>query len=171
VEYPTLVVVRHGEAGEPEFVTAHEVAHQWWYGIVGNDVLQEPWLDESFANYSAVIYYEEAHGREAARSVYQERVLSRYESIHGSDQDGPVGRSIHDFAEAGHPSGPIIYGKGAVFLETLRQEIGDEAFFSTLQEYYRRHRYGEATGRGFLGVAEEVAGRDLDEIYEAWVEK
>jgi hypothetical protein len=171
VEYPSLVTVRHGEASDPEFATAHEVAHQWWYGIVGNDVLQEPWLDESFANYATIIYYEGVHGKEAAQKVYQERVLSMYESIRGSDQDGPVGQSIRDFTEAEQPSGPIIYGKGAVFLNMLRHETGDEAFFTILQEYYRRYKYGVATGEDFLAGAEEVAGRELDGLYGVWVRK
>ena len=171
VEYPTLVSVLHGGAGDPEFATAHEVAHQWWYSAVGNDVLEEPWLDESFANYSAIIYYEGIRGREAAQKVYQDRVLSLYEQIRGSNQDGPVGRSIQDFVESEQPSGPTIYGKGAVFLDALRQEVGDEAFFAILQEYYRRYKYRVATGENFLAVAEEIAGRELDELYDAWIRK
>ena len=171
VEYPTLVAVLHGGAGDPEFATVHEVAHQWWYGVVGNDVLQEPWLDESFANYSVVAYYEDIHGQEMAHEVYQGRILALYEHVRDANQDGPVGRSIQDFYESQQPSGPIIYGKGAVFLDTLRQEVGDEAFFVILQEYYRRYKYGVATGEGFLAVAEEVAGRELDHLYDAWIRK
>ncbi len=169
VEYPALVSVLHGGAGAPEFATVHEVAHQWWYSVVGNNVLEEPWLDESFANYSAIVYYEGIHGKEAGRKVYQERILSLYEQIRGSNQDGPVGRSIQDFAESEQPSGPIIYGKGAVFLDTLRREVGDEAFFAILREYYQRYKYGVATGEDFLAVAEELAGRELDQMYDAWI--
>jgi hypothetical protein len=171
VEYPTLVAVLHGGAGDPEFATVHEVAHQWWYGMVGNDVLQEPWLDESFANYSTIIYYEDVHGREEARKAYQERIESRYQQIRGSEQDGPVGRSIQDFAESDQPSGPIIYGKGAVFLDTLRQEVGDEAFFAILQEYFRRYKYGVATGEGFWATVEEVVGGELNHLYDVWIRK
>jgi pimeloyl-ACP methyl ester carboxylesterase len=38
------------------YVAAHEVAHQWWYAVVGNDIYREPWLDEAFAQYSGIIY-------------------------------------------------------------------------------------------------------------------
>jgi aminopeptidase N len=171
VEYPALVAVLHGGAADPEFATIHEVAHEWWYGMVGNDVLQEPWLDESFANYSTIVYYEDVHGREEARKRYQERIGSRYEQIRGSEQDGPVGRSIQDLTESDQPSGPILYGKGAVFLDTLRQEVGDEAFFAILKEYYRRYKYRVATGEGFMNVAVEVAGGGLDPLYDAWIRK
>ncbi len=171
VEYPTLVSVLHGGVGAPEFATVHEVAHQWWYSVVGNDVLTEPWLDESFANYSVIVYYEGVHGKEAAQKAYQERILSLYEQIRGSNQDGPVGRSIQDFTESEQPCGPVIYGKGAVFLDTLRREVGDETFFAILEEYYRRHKYWVATGEDFLAVAEEVAGQELDQMYRTWIRK
>jgi len=171
VEYPALVSVLHGGAGDPEFATVHEVAHQWWYSAVGNDVLEEPWLDESFANYSVIVYYEGVHGKEAAQKAYQERILSLYEQIRGSNQDGPVGRSIQDFTESEQPCGPVIYGKGAVFLDTLRREVGDETFFAILEEYYRRHKYRVATGEDFLAVAEEVVGRELDQMYHTWIRK
>lgn len=171
VEYPALVSVLHGGAGDPEFATVHEVAHQWWYSVVGNDVLEEPWLDESFANYSVIVYHEGIYGKEAAQKVYQERVLSLYEQVRDSNQNGPVGQSIQDFTESEEPSGPIIYGKGAVFLDTLRREVGDETFFAILQEYYRRYKYGVATGEDFLAVAEEVAGLGLGELYDGWIKK
>ena len=47
MEYPELVF----SVPVPDVVT-HEVAHQWWYGLVGNNQAAEPWLDESFAQYS-----------------------------------------------------------------------------------------------------------------------
>lgn len=169
VEYPGLVAVLHGGAGEPEFPTVHEVAHQWWYSVVGNDVLLEPWLDESFANYSVVVYYEDVYGQEMAGEVYRDRIVAAYERIQGTGQDGPMGRSVYDFAASAQPSGPILYGKGAVFLHTLRQEVGDEAFFTILQGRYRRHKYEVATGEDLLVDAEEVTGRELDALFDTWI--
>jgi aminopeptidase N len=46
-------------------VIVHETAHQWWYSMVGNDQILEPWLDESLADYSEVVYYDEKSGPEA----------------------------------------------------------------------------------------------------------
>ena len=47
----------------------HEVAHQWWYNVVGNNVIDDPWLDEALATYSYVIYLEEAEGMQAGRGA------------------------------------------------------------------------------------------------------
>jgi aminopeptidase N len=169
-----LVAVLHGGDGAPadgalEFPTVHEVAHQWWYAVVGNDVLLEPWLDESFANYSVVVYYEDVYGQEMAGEVYRDRIVGAYDRIQGTGQDGPVGRSVYDFSQAAQPSGPILYGKGAVFLHTLRQEVGDEAFFAILRHRYQRYKYQVATGEELLTDAEGVTGQDLGELFEVWI--
>ncbi len=140
---------------------------------MGNDVHLEPWLDEALADYSAFIYFQDVHGEKEARRAFQENVLKDYEMgleagrISGEE---PVGSSIYDFP----PDTTyfwIVYSKGALFLDALRREMGDEVFFNFLQEYYRRYKYQVATGEGFLEVAEEVSGKDLGELYDDWVRK
>ena len=173
VEYPGLTFYTHGEKNW-EYNLVHEVAHQWWFSVVGNDVHLEPWLDEALADYSAFIYFQEVHGEEDARRAFQENVLRDYEmGLEGGRISGeePVGLSVYDFPPMDAMYFWIVYGKGALFLDALRQEMGDEVFFDFLQEYYRRYKYGVATGEGFLEVAEQVAGRELDDLYDAWVRK
>jgi len=51
------------------------------------------------------------------------------------------------------------------------RSMGDKVFFDFLQEYYGRYKYKVVTGEGFLEVAEEVAGRELDDLYDTWVRK
>lgn len=168
-EYPGLIFISDRGNADTEFLVAHEVAHQWWYGVVGNDILQEPWLDEAFAQYSAVIYFEERYGEEAAQEAF-EGIRSTYQRLIESGQDGPVGQSVWDF-DNNVLYVSIVYNKGGVFLDALRQEVGDEAFFAILQEHYRRYKYRVATGGDFLAVAEDVTGRELDELYDAWIRK
>jgi hypothetical protein len=172
VEYPGLIFYHHGEKNW-EYNLVHEVAHQWWFSVVGNDVHLEPWLDEALADYSAFIYFQEVH-EEEARRAFQENVLKDYEMglearrISGEE---PVGLSVYDFPPRDAMYRWIVYSKGALFLDALRREMGDEVFFEFLEEYYQRYKYKVATGEGFLEVAEEVAGRELDELYDAWVRK
>jgi hypothetical protein len=56
-EYPGLILLYSGgQVGAgTRYVAAHEVAHQWWYGVVGNDIYHQPWLDEALAQYSGII--------------------------------------------------------------------------------------------------------------------
>jgi aminopeptidase N len=52
--------------GVVEFLVAHEVAHQWWYGLVGNNHHQHAFLDEGLAEYASFLYFEREHGTAAA---------------------------------------------------------------------------------------------------------
>ena len=62
-----------------------------------------------------------------------------------------------------------VYARGAMALHALRGEIGDEAFFKTLREYVSRHAGGNVTTEDFVVVAEEMAGRELDDLLDSWL--
>ena len=60
MEYPNLVMIADNivEKKDMARVIVHELAHQWWYGVVGNDQIREAWLDESITEYSAFLFFE-----------------------------------------------------------------------------------------------------------------
>lgn len=168
-ERPGLIQLASGgpvDAGT-RYVAAHEVAHQWWYGLVGNDIYRQPWLDEALAQYSGIIYAEDALGPQAAAADWEREVQRRYRGAL-ADGDLPVGRAID-----GYPSFNVyyrtVYGKGPVFLRALRAELGDDAFFQALQAHYQRHRYGVATSAAARQAFEDAAGRDLGALFERWI--
>jgi aminopeptidase N len=168
-EYPGLILLYSaGQVGAgTRYVAAHEVAHQWWYALVGNDIYGQPWLDEAFAQYSGIIYDEDVAGAAVATSDWEREVLRRY---HGALDDGdlPIGLPIHAY-----PSFNVyyrtIYGKGSVFLRKLRDELGDEVFFKALQIYYQRHRYGVATTEDVRQAFEAASGQALGPLFQEWV--
>jgi aminopeptidase N len=171
IEYPGAIVVAQGlydeEGGFFELATAHEVAHQWWYGIIGNDQLDEPWLDESLTNYSAYLYYEETAGSDAA-SVVKERVFEGpYRGAQQSERDRGVAGPVDSFSEQDY--GAIVYGKGPLFFDALRARLGDEAFFAALQAYLKAHRYGVAYPDDLIAAFEETSGQQIEDLYEFWI--
>lgn len=149
-----------------QYIVAHEVAHQWWYGLVGNHTVNEPWLDESLAAYSATIYVGDSKGIDAAK-----RLLAAWERAEGAHapEDPPLNSPVLDFASWG-PYHRTVYTHGALFLNQLRQELGDEKFFDLLQRYQAIYRYQIATTADFLDLAQEVAGRDLNYLFDDWFE-
>ncbi len=171
IEYPGLIVVDGGiydqEHGFFEHATVHETAHQWWYSLVGNDQLDEPWLDEALTNYSVVVYFEDVYGPELAQMFVENYFVRNYEDIVNAGRDEAVGQPVAAFSEDQY--GPIVYIKGPLFFHYLRQQVGDETFFAILQTYFRRYRYGIATPQGFLAVANEVSGQDITPLYEEWI--
>jgi hypothetical protein len=172
VEYPGIVVVTeqvyHQEGGFFEHATVHEVAHQWWYSMVGNDQVKEPWLDESLTNYSTVIYWEEIRGEDAANSVVNAFFVDPYERAKEQGRDRAVIGPVSDFSQGEY--GAFVYGKGPLFFHALRQEVGDETYFEIMQRYYEQYKYEIATSEDLLQTIEQVSGQDIAPLYETWLE-
>ncbi len=166
IEYPGLVFI--GTLGTRNLVdpVVHEVAHQWFYGLVGNDQLLDPWLDEAAASYSEALYYETAVSPERATTLLDE--FRGYVDCCASDRDLPIGLPLGDYASE-QDYNILVYAKGALFFDALRREIGDEAFFGFLHAYFQDYRYRLATPADFQAEAERACGCDLDTLFDLWV--
>ncbi|MCA9972934.1 MAG: hypothetical protein KC425_22105, partial [Anaerolineales bacterium] len=140
-------------------IIAHEVAHQWWYGAVGNDQVSEPWLDESLAMISELLYYERFHP-ELTAWWWQFRV-DRWEPA------GAVDVSIYDFGSS-ERFVHNMYGQAAHFMADLRQAMGAAAFGSFLRDYYQQYAGELATGADFLGLAQAYTAVDLGPVRDAY---
>jgi aminopeptidase N len=173
VEYPGVVVVSQwmydDSGGFFEHATAHEVAHQWWYGLVGNDQVDTPWLDESLTNYSAVLYWEEIEGADSAKTIIKRLFLGPYEQVKNQGQDRAVIGRVADFSESEY--GAIVYGKGPLFFEALRQEVGDETYFKIMQTYLAKYKYKIAQPDDLFNIIQQISGRDIKPLIETWLEK
>jgi len=176
VEFPGIVLVAaelSDGAGSSNFpmTTAHEVAHQWWYNLIGNDVFDEPWLDEGLTTYSSSLYFEETSGRSVARQ-YISFWRRNWQSLVEADADDWVTQPLSHFEDLRNGDriySWVVYSKSAVFFDALRGEIGEQAFFAALQEYYRTYRYRVATTDDLLNIFEKTSGRQLDDFYQKWL--
>jgi hypothetical protein len=155
--------------GAIEFLVAHEVAHQWWYGVVGSNPQRAPFLDEGLADYSAVLYFEQAHGDDAARAQVDQGLLLPYATmlVTGGDQ-------VVDQPAAAFPNEAAYYAtayrKAALGLEAIRQQIGDDAFHAALRNYAEAHRFGFAAPADLLDAFERSADADPGDLWHLWFE-
>jgi hypothetical protein len=165
IEYPGLVFL--GTIGSNWVIepTVHEVAHQWFYGLIGNNQITQPWLDEAVATYTEALYYEEAQGSGRGTSF-----LSDLRSIVRGrpDSDLPIGLAVGDYEDE-FTYATIVYLKGALFFDALRGELGDSGFTAFLQTYYETYRYDVADANGFQEIAEATCGCDLNRLFDLWV--
>ncbi len=175
VEFPGIVLIgdalyREYTSHDLAITTAHEVAHQWWYNLVGNDVIDHPWLDEALTSYSSSLYYEFTQRPEAAEGLFS-YYENRYQQAVEAGSDDQITRSETYFENLADPRryGAIVYAKGALFFRALRQEIGDEAFFSALANYFDTHKYRIANPDDLLNAFEKAAGYQLDDFYQDWL--
>ena len=151
----------------PEFILAHEVAHQWWGQAVGWKNYHEQWISEGFAQYFATLYARERRGDDVYRSAL--RHLRRWAMTH-SDQ-GPIslGYRLGHVKNEPRVFRAVIYNKGAMVLHMLRRLLGDEAFFGGLRRFYAENRYAKAGTDDLQRAMEAQSGRLLGRFFERWV--
>jgi aminopeptidase N len=151
----------------PEFILAHEVAHQWWGQAVGWKNYHEQWISEGFAQYFATLYAQERRGESVFRSAVKN--LRRWSMTH-SDQ-GPIslGYRLGHVKNEPRVFRALVYNKGAAVLHMLRRFIGDEAFFKGLRRFYAERRYRKAGTDDLRRAMEAEGGRPLERFFERWV--
>ncbi len=150
-----------------EFLIAHEVAHQWWYNLVGSDPVRTPWLDEGLAEYSTYLYQEAVHGKAAADELLATRWQIPVDYARRNGLDVALNRPTTGFTSGTYET--MVYAKAALFFHAVRQAVGDDAFFRILRAYVARYRFAEADPAGFLSLAEQMSGKSLQDVYREWI--
>jgi hypothetical protein len=163
MEYDGLIFVSQGyyhsyDGSARNYLTllsAHETAHQWWYGLVGNDQAMEPWLDEALSTYGELLYYERFHPDDVDWWwLFRVNVYGPQGWMDGSIYDYDSFRSYVN----------ATYLRGAQFLDQLRATVGDETFLSFLKAYADRFQGRQATGADFFSLLVERTGGSPDEL-------
>ena len=176
VEYPGVVVIRSalysplatiGEAPATtylESVVAHEVGHQWFYSVLGNDQIDEPWLDEALTQHVTYLYFVDTYGEENAEG-FRQSFHGRWDRVDRADI--PVGLPAGDYSSAEYSA--IVYGRGPLFFDALKAEMGEQVFDAFLRDYYQENKWDIATGPELKAMAEEHCGCDLTPLFAQWI--
>ncbi len=175
MEYPGIVFInkeyysKNGDDFYLDVTIAHETAHQWWYGVVGNDEVEEAWVDESLTSYSEVVYYEKLLGVGRGQEYFENEFSRVYNSYKGSFSNGEtILRPVYDF-KTSNDYALLVYYKGAVMLNELRNKVGDEAFYNIMKTYYEGYKFKNATTQDFIHVVENVTEKDWDSFFNKWL--
>lgn len=132
-----------------QITIAHEIGHQWWYSAVGNDEIDEPWLDESLTSFSTLVY-----GRENG-------ILQDYRQDLGEIQP-ETGRvleeSLGDYAS--WTEYDYIYSFGQYFFVKLMLILGEDQFYPMMQRYYAEYAYGIATTEDLRDLVAETGNEE-----------
>lgn len=176
IEYPGAFALNHrlltpGEdfRSAPESVllestVAHEVAHEWFYNRVGNDQLDDPWLDEALAQYATLQYYQDTYGARGGEGML-EAFYGRWERVDRAAI--PIGLPVAEYPEGAY--GAIVYGRGPLFFVALEEAMGAAAFEAFLREYTAAFSWKVATPEALKALAESQCGCDLTALFQEWV--
>lgn len=167
MEYPQLVMINEDDFAlstklfqgyeQDSFrrLIAHEIAHQWFYGVIGNDQYAEPWLDEGFA-------------------YFLEHVYAKYAGIHAPmmylDIKYPLSSSL-DVLNSSYLLQSNVYWGGAAFLDEMREIIGDDAFFAAMQAMYQQFAYQIIDTQGALNAFREAADEEECDDVESLIDR
>lgn len=152
--------------GDYPGLVAHELAHQWFGNLITLQQWPHLWLNEGFATYSELLYWETQKDSLPAR---YHRVFERYWSA-ARDAKGTL--VVQDTSSISNLfSFSRVYAKGAMVLHMLRAVVGDETFRKILQTYTSRRslRYSNALSEDFQNITEKVTGQDLNYFFDQWL--
>lgn len=170
MEYPTLLLVgasKLATGGETlEQVTAHEVAHQWWYAVVGNDQFRQAWQDEALAQYSLLDYWETRYGVSAQEDLQFSLVESAMRVT--IPQGVTPGSPVDYFGDMSEYS-IVVYDRGAAALCALNTAMngGLDGFLAT---YYRTFAFGLPSREDFETLLNDYTGEDWSPLLSDYLD-
>jgi hypothetical protein len=172
VEFPGLVQIadRAWIQGNNflEKVVVHEIGHQWFYAIVGNNQVEHPWLDESLTSYLEFVYMRAAYPTGATADNYVADFQRRYTAYTSAGQPDQL-LDLPVSAYRGYSYGAVVYTKGPLFYEELERQLGQDTVYKALATYFKEHKYRVVTSADVKKAFEETAGRDLTALFQKWV--
>ncbi len=140
-------------------VAAHETSHQWWFGKVGSDQANSPWLDETLATYSEELFYEKNYP-DSVKWWWSTRV-DFY------TPQGKIDGSVNSY-DGFDSYTNAVYRRGAHFMADLRTEIGDTIFFAFLTDYAETMAGKIATPSDFFRILRQHTQANLASLLASY---
>jgi aminopeptidase N len=157
-----------GNASKIESLVAHEIAHQWFGNSASETDWHHVWLSEGFATYLTHLYMEFTYGRDRMNKDLRDdrqQVIEFYQKTKLPIVFPTLPDDLLQILSVNS------YQKGSWVLHMLRAEIGDEAFWKGLRDYYRIYRNSNASTENFKQVMQEASGKSLDMFFNQWLYK
>ncbi len=148
---------------EWEGTIAHELFHHWFGDLVTTESWSNLTVNESFATYSVYLWYEYKYGKDKADALMYDDVKVYLDS---QSEDKDLVRFYYEDKE--HMFDPVSYHKGSAILHMLRDYLGDEAFFQSINYILTTHKFGTAEAHDLRLAFEKVSGKDLNWFFNQW---
>lgn len=161
MEYPTITVLSPtATSRELDNTIAHEVGHNWFYGILGSNERAYPWMDEGINSFYENKYQQlKLHLNHSISSPEQ----GLLETMIAEKKDQPINTPAADFTEANY--GLVAYHKTAKWMEWLEKELGPDAFRKAMQTYFSLWQFRHPQPADFKQVLETSTGKNLDSAF------
>lgn len=179
MEYPMLIMIT-GRRNRTSMIgiLAHEIGHNWFYGLIGNNESKEAWIDEGGASFVTPRVFKEILGEKWNDSSGIDKLLRPESDIYSGyknyirfsnlEYEEPV--LLHsDFFRESITYTNAVYGKGASVFEMLEYVVGDSVFDRIMKEFFNQWAFKHPTTKDFERIAEKVSGMELDWFFDQWL--
>lgn len=191
MEYPNITVIgKMNDARSLDRVIAHEVGHNWFYGILGSNERDHAWMDEGINSFNEGRYMDVKYPKDSMQTTAQTKIggvnvdIGKLLGMGDMDESELFDLAFRfsamkkldqpcDFPSAEYTQinyGTVVYGKTAVVFEYLRAYLGTELFDKCAQKYFDEWKFRHPYPDDIKKVYEDVSGKDLDWFFDEIIE-
>ena len=176
MEYPNLIMISADVSDPDDYknVIVHETAHQWWYGMVGNDEFLYPWLDEALTEYSSILFYDYNEGYNFSHSQMVSACkdnyslfITVYEDVLGTMDTSMRAINLYD-TEPEYTY--CTYVKGVLMYDSLYHVVGEKKFLSSIKTYFENNKFKNATPNDLISAFESECDVELGNFFSSWLD-
>jgi hypothetical protein len=157
MEYPTITVISPmSSAKELDEVIAHELGHNWFYGILASNERDHPWMDEGINSFYAYKYMQRKYGMTRAHELLFQTQAAR-------KKDQPIETTSEQFTEINYSA--VAYHKTAEWMRLLESESGEDIFKRQMHSYFEQWKFKHPQPEDFKAIFQSSAGNKTEEIF------
>ncbi|MFT3822365.1 MAG: M1 family metallopeptidase [Chitinophagaceae bacterium] len=177
MEYPMITLITSPDANEERMdaVITHEVGHNWFYGILGSNERDHPWMDEGVNTYYQFRYEGEKYrdnsifGGNIPKELKNLSAADFLARIYGALNSIPAAKPVST-SSTGFPNkddyGIVVYVKTAVWLYIIENSIGRDVLDKGVQTYFNEWKFKHPYPEDFKAALEKANGSSLDKLFE-----
>ena len=175
MEYPNLVLIADNLADRDTYinVVVHELCHQWWYGIVGNNQYAYGFLDEGLTDFNTALFYDKypEYGL-SSKQIFAgaEKSYINFCNIYGdvvSNFKTDMLRPLNKYATENEYV-YLSYVKGMLMFASLNDMLGEKTMTKCLKHYYNVYAFKEASPNGLIEAFNKASGKNLTSFFNSW---
>jgi tetratricopeptide (TPR) repeat protein len=145
---------------------SRETAYQWWGQAVGIRSFDDIWLSQGLAEFSQLLFIKDT-GNE---SLFLQALQAQLERALAFEQSASIRNAPQQLDDQTPAYRSIVYYKGSLVFNMLRQLVGDQKFEQLLREYYKRYSGKNVNLDEFEKFTSEAAGRPMRFFFGQWID-
>ncbi len=159
--YPSVFLKWGSKYGWGTSLVLHELAHMWFGDLVAVNQWKDIWLNEGPASWAEWLWAD-YEGQATPQEIFE----ATWADIPADDPFWQIVIGDPGAADMFHWA---VYARGAMTVQALRNEVGDEHFWQILADWLDMNAWATGSTEEFMALAEAVSGEDLDEFFQIWL--